>query len=430
MALRPGGTLPQKLPGRAQLWGGYRMLNHPGVTHAAILDAHRRSCTEEIARAGSGGGGGTLLLIHDTTVLDYSGLGVEGLGQVGNGRGRGLYAHHSLAVWREGRRVVGLLGQILHRRAKVPKGERRARRAARAGRESRLWRKAVEGQPALPAGVEVIDVSDRGSDLTEYIAFEVEHRRRFILRSQHDRRLAGGDGSPLARKLHERMRGLSPMDRYGLHIPGAGGGREVSIALAWKPVRILPPRQKRGEHGAEPLPLTALIAREERPGDPAGPIEWVLLTNLEVRDAASARRVVSDYACRWLVEDYHKALKTGCGIERTQLTTRHALANFIALTSVLAVRVLRLRCAARDPATAERPARLHEEALKVRLAARHARHGDWRAMSVHEFYLAVARLGGYTLNPAKRPPGWIVLWRGYTRLEEMAAGVRLLAEDV
>ncbi len=92
--------------------------------------------------------------------------------------------------------------------------------------------------------------------------------------------------------------------------------------------------------------------------------------------------------------------------------------------------MLRLRCAAQDDATRDEPAHLHEEPLKVRLAARHARHADWRAMSVWEFYLAVARLGGYLLNPLKRPPGWIILWRGYTRLEEMAAGVRMLAEDV
>jgi len=202
------------------------------------------------------------------------------------------------------------------------------------------------------------------------------------------------------------------------------------MALAWKRVRVLPPRQRRGEHGSEPIPLTAVIAWEEDPADPADPVEWVLLTNVEVSDAAAARRVLDDYACRWRVEDYHKALKTGCGIERTQLTTRHALENFIALTSVLAVRVLKLRCAARDEATRDEPARLHEEELKVRLAARHAGHADWRSLSVYDFYLAVARLGGYLLNPARRPPGWIVLWRGYTRLEEMAQGVRLLAEEV
>ena len=138
--------------------------------------------------------------------------------------------------------------------------------------------------------------------------------------------------------------------------------------------------------------------------------------------------MVEDYACRWMVEDYHKAMKSGCGIEELQMTTRHGLDNAVAVLSVLAVHVLRLRCNARDEQAREQPARLHEEPLKVQLAARASKHADWREMTAWEFYVAVARMGGYVLNPHKRPPGWIVLWRGYTRLEDMCQGVRLLRE--
>ena len=129
-----------------------------------------------------------------------------------------------------------------------------------------------------------------------------------------------------------------------------------------------------------------------------------------------------------MIEDYHKAMKTGCGIEELQLTTQHGLSNAIALLSVLAVHVLRLRCNARDERIRQQPARLHEEPLKVQLAARNSRHADWRTMTVWEFYIAVAKMGGYVLNPQKRPPGWLVLWRGYIRLEDMCDGVRLMSE--
>jgi len=157
MAGRPAGTLPQKLLNRAELVGGYRMLNNPRVTHRAILAAHRASCLEHLA-----GHRGKVLLIHDTTVLDYSGLAVGGLGQVGDGHGRGLYAHNSLAVIPGTRQVVGLFNQVLHKRARVPKGESKPKRLARADRESRLWTRGVAGLPAMPPGVVVTDVSDRG----------------------------------------------------------------------------------------------------------------------------------------------------------------------------------------------------------------------------------------------------------------------------
>ena len=121
-------------------------------------------------------------------------------------------------------------------------------------------------------------------------------------------------------------------------------------------------------------------------------------------------------------------MKSGCGVEQLQMTTLHGLSNAIAVLSVLAVHVLRLRCNARDERTREQPARLHEDELKVQLAAKDSRHADWRAMTVWEFHVAVARMGGYVLNPRKRPPGWIVLWRGYVRLEDMCEGARLMGE--
>jgi hypothetical protein len=438
MARHPEGTLPGKLVTRAELVGGYRMFNHEDVTHEKVIAAHRSRCLERLR-----GCTGEVLFLHDTTVLDYSGLDVEGLGQVGDGHGRGLYAHNSLAVLPDTREVVGLVGQILHKRAKAPEGEKRAKRRARKDRESRLWRRAVEeleglegleGLGPAPAGVSgapprVTDVSDRGSDVTEYIEYEIRHGRTFIARSQHSRKLAGDEGEALVEKLHQRLRGLGPMDRYTLRVPAKGGGwRETEVGLAWERVNLVPPRQARGEHGREPLAVWAVIARELAVPEGEERVEWILLTNRPVESAAQARQVVEYYGCRWMVEDYHKAMKSGCGIEQTQMTTRHGLGNVIALLSVLAVYVLTLRCKARDERTREQPARLHEEELKVQLAARDSKHPDWREMTVWEFYVAVARMGGYVLNPRKKPPGWIVLWRGYMRLEDMCEGVRLMQQ--
>ena len=422
MARRPVGTLPQKLVKRAELVGGYRLFNNRKVTPQALLEAHRAGCLQWLAEHP-----GKVLLLHDTTVLDYSGLTVEGLGQVGEGHGKGLYAHNSLAVMPETRQVAGLLNQILHRRAKVPAGESKKSRRDRADRESRLWKQAVAGLPAMPPGVAVTDVSDRGSDLTEYLAYEVAARRQFIVRSQHNRKLGNARGEVLVRKLHDRLRGLSAQGRYTLRVPAVEGGwREAVIGVAGEQVHLLPPRQPRGEHGSAPLETWGVIAREVDPPPGQEPVEWILLTNRPVESLEQAREVVEDYGCRWMIEDYHKAAKSGCGIEETQMTTLHGLSNVIAVLSVLAVHVLRLRCNARDEQIRQQPARLHEDELKVQLAARDSKHEDWRRMTVGEFYIAVARMGGYVLNPRKRPPGWIVLWRGYIRLEDMCEGVRLM----
>lgn len=425
----PEGTLPKKLARRSELVGGYRLFNNPRVRPQAMLEAHRRRCLDRLA-----GYEGRVLLLHDTTVLDYSGLDVEGLGQVGDGHGKGLYAHNSLAVLPQTREVIGLMGQILHRRERVPKKETRDARRVRQSRESRLWKQAVEGQPAMPPGVAVTDVTDRGSDVMEYIWHEVTAGREFIVRSQHNRKLAAEDTpEPCIEKLHDRLRSVPSMGSYAIRVTAPRGGwREATIAVAFEPVRILPPRQARGEHGQEPMVLWGVIAREvpspEALASGVEPIEWILLTNRRLDSIEQAREVVDHYGCRWLIEDYHKAQKTGCGIEELQLTTRHGLDNAITVLSVLATHVLHLRCCAREESTRDQPARRHEEELKVEVVGRSSQHPDWRQMTVWEYYIAVARLGGYMLNPRKRPPGWQVLWRGYIRLESMCAGVRLMSE--
>lgn len=429
LAKHPGGTLPQRLTVRRDLVGGYRMLNNAKVRPPAIIEAHRREALSRLE-----GFHGRVLLLHDTTVLDYSGLTVEGLGQVGDGHGRGLYAHNTLAVVPETRLVIGLMNQLLHQRVKAPRGsESRAATKERASRESRLWKQAVMDLPPMPAGVQVTDVSDRGSDITEYLWHELALGREFIVRSQHNRCCVDDQGERQIQKLHAHLRSLEPAGTYTLTVAAEKGGtREALMAVSFDQVNLLPPRQARGDHGREPMAIWAVIVRElPRPAKSKehGPLmEWILLTNRPVARVEAARGVAEDYAIRWMIEDYHKAQKTGCGIEDLQLTTRHGLDNAIALLSVLAVHVLKLRCLARDLKTRDEPAVAHEETMKVKLAARSSKHGDWKAMTVWEFYLAVARLGGYMLNPHKRPPGWIILWRGYMRLEDMCQGVRLLNE--
>jgi len=439
-ARRPDGTLPKKLSDRTSLIGAYRLFNNRKVTHRAMLKAHQQSCLDQlVAHAGSVGhpdrapvGQRTkVLLIHDTTVLDYSGLDIAELGQVGDGHGRGLYAHNSLMVIPSSRRVVGLFNQILHRRADVGKNRSKKDRIASLDRESRLWKDAVVDLPGMPDGIEVIDVSDRGSDLTEYIAYEIKANRKFIVRSQHNRVLLDDEGERQLDKLHDHFRSLDVSMRYTIHRVGTEKGpREATIGLAFEKVRLSAPRQPRGEHGSEPLEVWCVIAREIDPPPGIEGLEWILLTNVEIDSVEKAKEVIDDYACRWMVEDYHKAMKTGCGIEDLQMTTKHGLSNAIALLSVLAVHVLRLRCHARDETTSDQPACEHEDELKVKLAARQMKRSDWKAMTVFEYYLAVAKLGGYQLNPKKHPPGWVVLWRGYIRLEDMAEGVRVWEECV
>ena len=115
-------------------------------------------------------------------------------------------------------------------------------------------------------------------------------------------------------------------------------------------------------------------------------------------------------------------MKTGCDIERLQFETEQALQPMIALLSVVTVLLLNLRLACRQPDAETRKASevidpAYEEILRA------WRYRKPRAeMSIKEFFLALGRLGGHMNRKRDGNPGWLVLWRGWTKLQSMLEG--------
>lgn len=419
----PGGTLPQKLRDPAHLDGFYRLVNREEVTHQAVLEPHRRRTLELMRHAD-----GPILTIHDTTEIDYSGLtSVAGLGRIGNGSRRGYLCHNTLAVSADTGAVLGLANQILARRDDVPENETRRARLARAGRESRLWVMGSEAVGPAPAGATWVDVCDRGADVCEYIDYKHRTGGHFIVRSRHDRNCTT-DG--VVARLHERARGLEPLGCKTVDVSAGAGraARRARVTIAAAAVTILPPKQPRGEHGTEPIALYVVIVREVDPPAGVEPLEWILLSDLAADDLGGAERTARWYARRPVVEEFHKGMKTGCGVEKLQFTTEAALRPAIALLSVVAVFLLGLRDAGRDPGRADLPAVRFVPGWYVEVLSAW-RHGEIRpGWTVREFYLALGRLGGHQNRKGDGPPGWLVLWRGWDTLHAMLAGVAAVSQ--
>src|SRR5205814_1640022 len=75
----PGGTLPAKLHEPKDYKAMDRLVNRPEVTHAAVLQTHCQRTLEQMRQAP-----GVILVLHDTTELDYSGLhSITDLGPIG-----------------------------------------------------------------------------------------------------------------------------------------------------------------------------------------------------------------------------------------------------------------------------------------------------------------------------------------------------------
>ena len=170
-----------------------------------------------------------------------------------------------------------------------------------------------------------------------------------------------------------------------------------------------------------------MAVREIDPPADVDPLEWILLTDLSAEDLEEADRTVRWYARRPIIEELHKGMKTGCGVETLQFTTEAALQPAIALLSVVAVFLLSLRDAGRDPERANRPAIQFVPGWYVEVLSAW-RHGESRMdWTVREFYLALGRLGGHQNRKGDGPPGWLVLWRGWDTLHAMLAGVAAMS---
>ena len=420
MRRHPGGTLPDKLASPADLRAFYRLCDCEGVTHAAVIDAARRHTLTRIAACSA-----AVLIVHDATELDYTSLAslAGDLGQIGTGSRRGYICQNVLAVAAETGEVLGLLDQILHCRDEVPDDETLAEHRDRKTRESLLW---LRGTKHLPSDARLVDVSDQGSDTFEFLEHEFRSGRRFVVRACKVRKVyAGHKPTGERRYLKEYAHSLPERGRFTMDVqsqPGRKARKNAEFVVRGGPVLVCPPHAKSGHHGDDPLPLSVVQVTEVNP--PAGEkaIEWMLLSNEPVRTYVDAWRVIEWYEKRWIVEEYHKAKKTGCRIEDMQFTTTFRLEPAIALLSVVAVTLLNLRDASRraDAKTRRATTLLAPDYVEVLSIWRYRKSRF--DLSVHEFFMALARLGGHQNRKSDHQPGWLVLWRGWTKLQAMLDG--------
>lgn len=280
LSRHPGGTLPEKLSAPNDYIAMDRLMNRPETTHAAVLTPHCQRTLEKM-RAHPG----VVLILHDTTELNYTGKKALGLPKIGNGTTCGYLCHNSLAVEPQQREVFGLVQQILHKRETVGKKEGVKAKRERLTRESRLWSKAVLALPAAPQGQRWVDVCDRGADLFEFLATEKQQGRACLVRSTHNRRVLLGPAAEVApgehvegqqAKLHDYLRTLPAVgDQRSKEFYDRVQEKErrATLCVSFAEVQVLPPHVKRGEYEETPLRAWAVRVWEASPSEKGTKLE-------------------------------------------------------------------------------------------------------------------------------------------------------------
>lgn len=412
IARQPEGSLPHRLEVWGEIKAAYRLLECGAVSHEAVLAPHLAQ-TRALAEAHKG----PVLFVQDTTVLDYAGhRATTGLGPTADGgKGHGVLVHTCLAVAPAAPipRLLGAAAQQVWVRPPDPRKphESRTQRRQRP-RESQIWAHSVERSGPPPAEATWISVGDAESDIFEYLQDAWDAGYQTLARACQNRRVWLDDDR--TDYLLSAMRALPATARRRLHRPARGGqaAETMELSVAWQPLRIRPPRAVAKHAG----PDAALEVWCVRAWNTAAELEWILISTLPVTTAEQAFERLDWYSARWLIEEFHKAIKSGCGIENSRLRHADRLTALLGFITPVGMRLLQLREQTRrhpdGPARDSVP-----ETMRHIIAHRYKL--DPENLTRRQFWHSVARMGGFIGRKSDGDPGWQTLWIGFMRLLDM-----------
>lgn len=422
---QPGVTLNRLGTSRAERVGAYRMVANEEVNFQRLLEPAAQAVGKAVAE---GLAGEVALCVHDRTEVELSHLSMGGLGQVGNPVCQGFFLQTALVEQTDGA-AFGVVGARTWVRPAAQRGKAKKRKHRPfEQKESVLWLAAIrEAEARVGVPWRLLHVIDSEGDIFELFVHALSESFQLLVRAGQDRRVEGEGG-----RLWATLEALPVVDSRQVHLsarPAQGGkpartARQAQLSLRYAPLTLLPPRGHKGP----PVQVWGVLVREEQPPQGEEAVEWLLLTNVPVESVEAAWGVVAAYQKRWGIEELHKALKTGCRLEKRQHVQRQHLENLLALNLLVSVKLLRLRTLCRthpDSPALEvlEPTELQVlQAMAPQLSPRMQCEG---ALTLRQALLLIAALGGYMANPDKRPPGWLVLWRGYERLRDYVAGFTL-----
>jgi hypothetical protein len=369
-----------------------------------------------------------VLAVQDTSEINFKTTAARrrGLGEIGKGVGRGLLLHAMLALDADTNACLGLVaGEIWTRqgRATVPHEKRPLEQ-----KESRRWVSTAErAKEVLRAAATVTVIDDREGDFYGKWALLPAPNFHLLTRSMQDRALADGRG------LYETAAGwpIAAVSIIDLMARPNRPARQAKLALRFGSVALRRP-QGSPRDWPKTVELTLVEVVELDPPADAEPLHWYLLTTHEVRDTASAWRIVDWYKRRWTIEQFFRLLKTqGLQLEDSRVETAERLLKLTAIAARAAVIILQL-LQARDGQSAEPASTAFSEHEIQALAAAGATYEGSTKLQSNPYpprSLAwatwiIARLGGWDGYPRTKP-GPITLKNGLEYFQAFARGWRV-----
>ncbi len=417
----PAAPINQASEDWAATKAAYRFFNNPKVDRAQILEAHQK-CTLGRMKDHK-----VVLAIQDSCLLDFSKHAkLKGKGPIGTRTQdlTGYVMHSTLAVTPAGT-PLGLLTHALWARDEIKENRNAKNKTLPVEeKESIKWINALKKTcEVAPIEVEVIHLADREADFYEFFETIEKLKQKCVIRSRFDREIE--DQSRMwdfMAKQPVAYKESIIVSRNKRHVGGKNKKefkvqRETEVVVKVAQITFNPP------HGAKKkksIKINLVLVKEIDPPEGEEPVEWMLITNLAIGTQEEISLIVGYYRLRWLIEEYHKILKTGCKIEECYLEDTEAMFRYITLFCIVAWRIfliVRIQRINPDIPCTEGMAESEWKALYCYIHK--TQKIPDKVPTIREVVIWIARLGGFLARKGDGEPGIITIWRGWTRLNDI-----------
>ena len=334
----------------------------------------------------------------------------------------GLLLHDTIALTPEGL-TLGVLDAQVWARDKTNKDDRRPIEQ----KESVKWLRSYEAAAAAQADLKktrVVSVGDREADLYELFVLSTERLQaggpEVLVRARDNRSLQGEHAHLWEKVMRQKVAGYRE-----IAVPPRPGkrARTAKLSVRFCEVVLRPPK---GKKALGAVRLWAVHACEQRPPTGTKALEWMLLTTIDIGDFDQACQILDWYAQRWMIEVYHRTLKSGCRIEERRFANATRLQNCLAIDMMVAARIMHVTWLARTEPN--RPCTIYFEDMQWKALycfRNKTTTPPTKTPPLRDVVRWIAKLGGYLGRNSDPPPGTQVLWKGLQRFDDIVETVKV-----
>jgi hypothetical protein len=434
----PSAPINQASSDWAAAKAAYRFFGNETVDRSEIFRCHQENTINRVKDCK------VVLAIQDSSYLDFSNhTKLKGKGPIGTKQQNltGYIMHSTLAVSSEGL-PLGLLTHELWAREEI-KENRNAKnlKLSTEEKESYKWIKALETIHELELGdTEIIHMGDREIDFYDFFEAVERTNEKIVIRARYDRKLEDQEeiedeneknkksmwdfmiGQPV------RFKESVEVSRNHVYAGGKNGkgfkeSRVAEVEVRVGQVTFTPPSYSKKN---TLLTYNLVFIKEVNPPEGTEPLEWMLITNLSISSDENVAKIIRYYRMRWMIEEFHKILKTGCAIEKSLLEDTEAIFRYVTLFCIIAWRLFWITRLQRMNPDAPCTIGVTDDEWKAAYCYLHRTNTPpTKAPTIREMVIWIARLGGFLARKGDGDPGIITVWRGWKRLQDIVGVYQL-----